>query len=112
MRVNTRKLSEGNHVSFLDRKHQTKVHIALITPTIAITLIPTIASTLPTRLTEPLLLVFDVDEDVAGAEGVKTAAAFARHELATAVAETVGVTLLTVPFPPKLHAWGFLLLAS
>lgn len=84
--------------------------------TIAITLIPTIASRLPTRLSEPLLPLFDVDEDpppvVAGEDGVKTAAALAKHELAAAEAETVGAILLTVPFPPKLHAWGFLLFIS
>ena len=97
-------------------KHQARVQTALITVTIAITPIPTIASRLPTRLTEPLP-VFEVDfgEDplVAGADGVKTAAALAKHELATAVAERVAETEgLTVAFPAKLHDWGFLLVAS
>ena len=91
--------------------------MALITATIAITLIPTIASRLP-RLTEPLpLFDFEVDVDeeplVAGADGVKTAAALAKHELATAEAETVAETEgLTVAFPAKLHDWGFLLVTS
>ena len=84
--------------------------------TIAIALIPTIASRLPTRLTEPLP-VFEVDagEDplVADEDGVKTAAALAKHELATALAETVAETEgLTVAFPAKLHDWAFLLVAS
>jgi len=100
----------------LARKHQARVQTALITATIAITLIPTIASRLPTRLIEPLP-VFEVDfgEDplVAGADGVKTAAALAKHELATAEAETVAETEgLTVAFPAKLQDWGFLLVAS
>lgn len=83
---------------------------------IAITLIPTIALRLPTRLTEPPLWPLDVDEDppvVVGADGVKTAAALLMHELATALAETEEeANVLTVPFPEKLHAWGFLLLDS
>lgn len=92
----------------LTRKHQARVQTALITATIAITLIPTIASRLPTRMTE-LLLAFAVDVDgedplVADADGVKTAAALAKHELATALAETVAETWeLTVAFPAKLH---------
>jgi len=96
----------------LARKHQARVQTALITATIAITLIPKIASRF--RLTEPLPFEVDVGEDplVAGADGVKTAALLAKHELATALAETVGVTELTVPFPAKSHAWAFLLLTS
>lgn len=110
-------MSEDN-VAFpflLDTTPQTKVKTALITPTIAITLIPTIASRLATRLTEPLpLFEVDVDEDplAAGADGVKTAAALAKHELATALAETGEALELTVAFPAKLHDWAFLPVAS
>ena len=79
-------------------------------------LTPTIASRLPISLTEPLPVFPEDDgEDplVAGADGVKTAAALAKHELATALAETVAETEgLTVAFPAKLHDWGFLLVAS
>jgi len=109
-------MSEDN-VAFpflLDRTPQTKVKTALITPTIAITLIPTIASRLATRPTEPLLFFeLGVGEDplLAGAVGVKTAAALAKHELATALAEAEALEL-TVAFPAKLHDWGFLLVAS
>lgn len=88
--------------------------MALITATIAITLIPTIASGLPTNLTEPLWdFEVDVGEDtpVAGADGVKTAAALAKHELATAEAEAEAEGLTTA-FPEKEHDWGFLLVAS
>lgn len=99
----------------LDRKLQTKVQTALITAIIAIIPIPTIASRLPTRPAE-LLPVFEVDvgEDplLAGEDGVKTAAALAKHELATAEAETVEVEGLTVAFPAKSHDWGFLLVIS
>jgi len=95
----------------LARKHQARVQTALITATIAITLIPKIASRF--RLTEPLLF-FEVGEDllVADPEGVKTAALLAKHELATALAETVGVEGLMVAFPAKSHDWGFLLVIS
>jgi len=97
----------------LARKHQARVQTALVTATIAITLIPTIASRLPTRLTEPLPVDFGEDPLVAGADGVKTAAALAKHELATAEAETVAeIEGLTVAFPAKLQDWGFLLVAS
>lgn len=100
----------------LARKYQARVQTALITATIAITPIPTIASRLPTRLIEPLpVFAVDVDEDplVAKADGVKTAAALAKHELATALAETVAETVgLTVAFPAKLHDWAFLLVIS
>jgi len=95
------------------RKHQARVQTALITATIAITYIPTNASKF--RLTEPLpLFEVDVGEDplVAGADGVKTAGALAKHELAAALAETVGVTELRVAFPAKLHDWEFLLVIS
>ena len=96
------------------RKHQARVQTALITAMIAITLIPTIASRLPTRLTDPLP-VFEVDagEDplVADGDGVKTVRAPAKHELATAVAETVAEGL-AVAFPAKLHDCGFLPVAS
>lgn len=75
----------------LARKHQARVQAALITATIAITLVPTIAPRF--RLTEAPLPFFedDLGEDalVAGADGVKTAASLAKHELATALAEAV-----------------------
>jgi hypothetical protein len=108
-------MSEDN-VAFpflLNRTPQTKVKTALITPTIAITLIPTVASRLATKLTEPLpLFEVDVDEDplAAGAVGVKTAAALAKHELATALAESEAFEL-TVPFPAKLHDWVLLVVS-
>lgn len=111
-------MSEDNVVLpfLLTRKHQARVQTALITATIAITLIPTIASRLPTRLTEPLpVFAVDVDEDplVADEDGVKTAAALAKHELATALAETVAETWeLTVAFPAKSHDWACLLVTS
>lgn len=94
----------------LARKYQVRVQTALITATIAITLIPT--STSRFRLTELLFFEDDVGEDplVAGADGVNTAALLARHELATALAETVGVALgwRRVAFPAKLHDRGLL----
>ena len=98
------------------RTHQARVQTALITATIAITLIPTIALGLPTRLTEPLP-VFEVeagsDPLVADADGVKTAEKLAKHELATALAVTVAVgEILVVAFPAKLHDWAFLSVIS
>lgn len=83
---------------------------------IAITPIPTIASRLPTRLTA--LPVFEVevgfdDPLVDRADGVKTAAALAKHELATAEAETEAEAEgLMVAFPAKLHDCEFLLVSS
>ena len=97
----------------LATKHQTRVQTALITATIAITLIPTIISRF--RLTEPLpCFEVDVGEDplVTGEDGVKTEEALAKHELATALADTVGVTELRVAFPAKLHDWEFLSVIS
>ena len=97
----------------LATKHQTRVQTALITATIAITLIPAIASRC--RLTEPLpCFEVDVGEDplVDGGDGVKTEEALAKHELAIALADTVGVTELRVAFPAKLHDWRFLLVIS
>jgi hypothetical protein len=83
---------------------------------IAIMPIPTIASRLPTRPTEPLwVCAVDVDEDplLAGEDGVKTASALAKHELATGEAETEAEAEgLTVAFPAKLHDCGFLLVIS
>jgi len=93
----------------LARKHQARVQTALITATIAIMLIPTIASRF--RLTELLFFEVDLGEDplVAGADGVKTAGLLAKHELATALAETVAEgLLLMVAFPAKLQDWEFL----
>lgn len=92
------------------RTHQARVQTALITVTIAIRPSPKIASRWPSRLTEPLLFEVDVGEDplVADADGVKTAAKLAKHELATALAETVGTVGLAVAFPAKSHAREFL----
>jgi len=107
-------MSEDNAILpfLLVRKHQARVQTALITATIAMTLIPTTASRLPTRLTEPLpAFEVDDDEDPLVADGVKTAAALAKQELATALAETVAEGL-TVAFPAKLHDWEFLLVIS
>jgi len=49
---------------------------------------------------------------VADADGVKTAAKLAKHELATPLAETVATVGLAVAFPAKSHAREFLLAFS
>jgi len=60
----------------------------------------------------PLPLVLDpLPED--GAVGTNVPVALARQELATRLAfEELDALAFTVPFPPKLHAWGFRLFAS
>ena len=79
---------------------------------IANTLIPIIASRLPTKLAEPLLLLVPVDVDpapaVAGEVGAKVAEGLEMHELAAAVAEREdGADGLMSAFPEKSHAVAF-----
>jgi len=98
-----------------------KVQTPLATPTTTMALIPHKTLTSSTRGTAPLgdfapdeEPLEDDDEPLpAGAVGVNTDAAFAKHDVAAALAEATleGAVLLRVALPAKLQDWGLRLVA-
>jgi hypothetical protein len=99
---------------------QTKVQTPLTTPTITMAAVAQSALTSPTKLTAPLgdfepdgEPLEDEPPPPAGDVGVNTDAAFAKHDVAAALAAATseGAVLLTVALPAKLQDWGLRLFA-